>query len=42
MARYPLSDYTQGKSELLLMPDVSGTSFDGRNFPAGECGAGEG
>ena len=32
MPRYPFSDYTLGNSELLLMSDVSGTSFDGRYF----------
>ena len=32
MPRYPFSGYTLGKSELLLMSDVSGTSFDGRYF----------
>ena len=32
MPRYLFNDYTLGKSELLLMSDVSGTSFDGRYF----------
>jgi conjugative transfer signal peptidase TraF len=32
MPHYSLSDYTLGKSELLLMSDVSGTSFDSRYF----------
>ena len=32
MPRYQFSDYTLGKSELLLMSDVSDTSFDGRYF----------
>ena len=32
MPRYQFSGYTLGKSELLLMSDVSGTSFDGRYF----------
>jgi conjugative transfer signal peptidase TraF len=32
MPCYSLSDYTLGKSELLLMGDASGTSFDGRYF----------
>ena len=32
MPRYQFGDYTLGKSELLLMSDVSGTSFDGRYF----------
>lgn len=32
MPRYPFSDYTLGNSELLLMSDVSATSFDGRYF----------
>jgi conjugative transfer signal peptidase TraF len=32
MPRHPFSDYTLGKSELLLMSDVSSTSFDGRYF----------
>ncbi|SEA65121.1 conjugation peptidase TraF. Serine peptidase. MEROPS family S26C [Nitrosospira multiformis] len=32
MPRYPFSDYTLKDSELLLMSDVSGTSFDGRYF----------
>jgi conjugative transfer signal peptidase TraF len=38
MPRYPFSDYTLGKSELLLMSDVSGTSFDGRYFGPVEAG----
>jgi type IV secretory pathway protease TraF len=29
---YPFSDYRLKESELLLMSDVSGTSFDGRYF----------
>jgi conjugative transfer signal peptidase TraF len=32
MPPHSFSDYTLGKSELLLMSDVSGTSFDGRYF----------
>lgn len=32
MPRYQASDYTLGASELLLMSDVSGTSFDGRYY----------
>ena len=32
MPRYQFSDYTLGKAELLLMSDVSSTSFDGRYF----------
>ena len=32
MPRHQFSDYTLGKAELLLMSDVSGTSFDGRYF----------
>lgn len=32
MPRYPLGSYTLGKSELLVMSDVSGTSFDSRYF----------
>lgn len=32
MPRHPFSDYTLGNSELLLMSDVSTTSFDGRYF----------
>jgi conjugative transfer signal peptidase TraF len=32
MPRYPLVDYTVGESELLLMSDMSATSFDGRYF----------
>lgn len=32
MPHYPLGTYILGKSELLLMSDVSGTSFDGRYF----------
>ena len=32
MPRYPCSDYVLKESELLLMSDVSGTSFDGRYF----------
>ncbi|MBA4143582.1 MAG: conjugative transfer signal peptidase TraF [Nitrosospira sp.] len=32
MPPYPFSDYTLGESQLLLMSDVSGTSFDGRYF----------
>lgn len=32
MPRYPSGAYTLGKSELLLMSDVSGTSFDSRYF----------
>lgn len=34
MPRYPFSDYILGNSELLLMSDVSSTSFDGRYFGA--------
>ncbi|ARO88822.1 conjugative transfer signal peptidase TraF [Nitrosospira lacus] len=32
MPRYPSGTYTLGKSELLLMSDMSATSFDGRYF----------
>jgi conjugative transfer signal peptidase TraF len=32
MPRYQFSDYTLTKAELLLMSDVSNTSFDGRYF----------
>lgn len=32
MFRYQFSDYTLGDSELLLMSDLSATSFDGRYF----------
>jgi type IV secretory pathway protease TraF len=32
MPRYPYSGYTLKASELLLMSDVSATSFDGRYF----------
>jgi conjugative transfer signal peptidase TraF len=32
MARYPFGDYKLRPSELLLMSDVSATSFDGRYF----------
>jgi len=32
MPHYPSGTYTLGKSELLLMSDVSSTSFDGRYF----------
>jgi conjugative transfer signal peptidase TraF len=32
LSRYPFSDYRLKESELLLMSDVSGTSFDGRYF----------
>src|SRR5687768_4542868 len=32
MPRYKFSDYGLEKSQLLLMSDVSGTSFDGRYF----------
>lgn len=32
MPRYQASEYTLGASELLLMSDVSGTSFDGRYY----------
>lgn len=32
LPRYPFSDYRLKESELLLMSDVSGTSFDGRYF----------
>ena len=32
LPRYPFSDYTLKESELLLMSDVSGTSFDGHYF----------
>jgi conjugative transfer signal peptidase TraF len=32
LPRYPFNDYTLGKSELLLMSNVSATSFDGRYF----------
>ncbi|MEO6823863.1 MAG: conjugative transfer signal peptidase TraF [Nitrosospira sp.] len=32
MPRYPLDTYTLGKSELLLMSNVSGKSFDSRYF----------
>jgi conjugative transfer signal peptidase TraF len=39
MPRYPFSDYRLRKSELLLMSDVSGTSFDGRYF--GPVGMGQ-
>ena len=37
-AALSFSDYTLGKSEVLLMSDVSGTSFDGRYFgPVNLC-----
>ncbi len=32
LPRYPSNQYTLGRSELLLMSDVSDTSFDGRYF----------
>ena len=32
LPRYPATSFTLGKSELLLMSDGSGTSFDGRYF----------
>jgi conjugative transfer signal peptidase TraF len=32
LSRYPFSSYILKDSELLLMSDVSGTSFDGRYF----------
>ena len=32
LPRYPAKAFTLGSSELLLMSDVSGTSFDGRYF----------
>lgn len=32
LPRYPARAFTVGSSELLLMSDVSGTSFDGRYF----------
>jgi len=32
LPRYQTNHYTLGESELLLMSDVSGTSFDGRYF----------
>jgi conjugative transfer signal peptidase TraF len=32
LPRYPFSNYSLKESELLLMSDVSGTSFDGRYF----------
>ena len=32
MPHYPSGTYILGKSELLLMSDVSGTSFDSRYF----------
>jgi len=35
---YPFSDYRLKESELLLMSDVSGTSFDGRYFGPVEVG----
>jgi conjugative transfer signal peptidase TraF len=38
MPRYRFNDYKLGKSELLLMSDVSGTSFDGRYFGSVEAG----
>lgn len=41
MPRYLLSNYALGEPGLLLMSDVSGTSFDGRFLP-GESVASEG
>lgn len=38
LPRYLFSDYTLKDSELLLMSDVSGTSFDGRYFGPLEIG----
>ncbi|SFU67722.1 conjugation peptidase TraF. Serine peptidase. MEROPS family S26C [Nitrosospira multiformis] len=38
LCRYPSSDYTLKGSELLLMSDVSGTSFDGRYFGPVDAG----
>jgi type IV secretory pathway protease TraF len=32
LSRYTFSDYKLKESELLLMSDMSGTSFDGRYF----------
>lgn len=32
LPRYPISVYTLGNAELLLMSDVTGASFDGRYF----------
>jgi len=38
MPRHAFYDYTLGQSELLLMSDMSGTSFDGRYFGPVEAG----
>jgi conjugative transfer signal peptidase TraF len=38
MSRYSFNHYQLGKSELLLMSDVSATSFDGRYFGPVEIG----
>jgi conjugative transfer signal peptidase TraF len=38
MPRYSFNHYRLGKSELLLMSDVSPTSFDGRYFGPLEIG----
>ena len=38
MPLYPFDDYTLGESELLLMSDMSDTSFDGRYFGPVEVG----
>ena len=38
MPRHAFSDYTLGQSELLLMSDMSHTSFDGRYFGPLEVG----
>ncbi|WP_081353941.1 S26 family signal peptidase [Nitrosospira multiformis] len=38
MPRYSFNHYKLGKSELLLMLDVSGTSFDGRYFGPVDAG----
>ena len=38
MPRYSFMDYKLGKSELLLMSDVSATSFDGRYFGPVDAG----
>ena len=42
MPRYSFNHYKLGKSELLLMSDVSGTSFDGRYFGLVDAGQVEG
>ena len=42
LPRYTFSDYTLKESELLLMSDVSWSSFDGRYFGPVDAGQGRG